>query len=55
VSARRFLAAKWLPPVALAGALLLATWPAWRVWMLGDQPTLEELMQMVCSSPAKPP
>jgi len=39
-----------LPGLALAAALLLATWPAWRVLTLGDNPTLEELLQLVCSS-----
>jgi hypothetical protein len=48
-------AAKWLPVVALAGALLLATWPTWRVLMLGDNPTLEELLQLICSTRTKAP
>jgi hypothetical protein len=32
----------------LAVVLVLATWPAWRVLMLGAEPTLEELRQLVC-------
>ena len=40
----------WLPRIVLAAALVLATWPAWRVLTLGERPTLEELMQWVCSS-----
>ncbi len=46
----RALAARWLPRVALSLALLLATSPWWRVLALGDRPTLEELLQLVCSS-----
>jgi hypothetical protein len=35
---------------ALVAGLILATWPAWRVLLLGANPTLEELRQLVCSS-----
>jgi hypothetical protein len=41
---------KWVPTLILAAALLLAGWPTWRVLILGERPTLEELMQLVCSS-----
>lgn len=52
------LRARWvkrLPSVVLLGGLLLATWPTWRVLMLSDKPTLEELMQLICSSGTRPP
>jgi hypothetical protein len=35
----------------LVAALVLATWPAWRVLLLGDNPTLDELLQLICSAP----
>jgi hypothetical protein len=47
--------AKWLPRLALALALLLATWPAWRVLTLGDSPTIDELLALICSTPAGSP
>ena len=34
--------------VLLAVALVAATSPAWRVLMLGANPTLDELLQMRC-------
>ena len=40
---------------ALAGALLLATSPAWRVWWLGTEPTLDELLALRCSAASKAP
>jgi hypothetical protein len=54
VSARHPRPAKWLPRLALVLALLLATWPAWRVLMLGDDPTIDELLKLICTTPAKP-
>jgi hypothetical protein len=29
---------------------VLATWPAWRVLFLGTQPTLAELLQLICTT-----
>jgi hypothetical protein len=37
----------------LVAGLVGATWPAWRVLMLGDKPTFEELLLLVCSTPSK--
>jgi hypothetical protein len=34
----------------LAAGLVGATWPAWRVLLLGDKPTYEELLLLVCST-----
>lgn len=34
--------------VVLGIALIAATYPAWRVLMLGKNPTLEELLNVVC-------
>lgn len=36
--------------IALVCALLAATWPAWRVALL-NEPTLEELLALICSTP----
>lgn len=42
----------------LTGSLLFlaafaaATWPAWRLLFIGPDPTLEELLQIICSKPA---
>ncbi len=38
---------KWAP-VVLAVGLVAATYPGWRVAMLGVQPTLEELLSLRC-------
>jgi hypothetical protein len=40
---------KYLPAAILAVALAAASWPAWRVWMLGDAPTIDELLQLACA------
>jgi hypothetical protein len=37
----------------LAAGLVGATWPAWRVLLLGDKPTFEELLLLVCSTEKK--
>lgn len=36
----------------LLAALVVATWPAWRVALMGAEPTLEELLHLVCTPPA---
>jgi hypothetical protein len=36
--------------VALLAGLTFATWPAWRVLLLGEKPTIDELLQLVCST-----
>ncbi|MES2740968.1 MAG: hypothetical protein V4754_08440 [Pseudomonadota bacterium] len=44
---------KWpgrLAGAVLAAALVAATWPAWRVLMLGERATFEELLMLVCST-----
>ena len=41
----------WL---ALAGALVIATTPVWRLWVFGFNPTLDELLQLsICSGRLK--
>jgi hypothetical protein len=37
----------------LAAGLAGATWPAWRVLLLGDKPTFEELLSLICSTERK--
>jgi len=37
-----------LPWVVLAVALVFATEPAWRFWLLGFNPTLDDLLTMRC-------
>ena len=37
----------------LAAGLVGATRPAWRVLLLGDKPTFEELLLLVCSTEKK--
>jgi|KBSMisStandDraft_5_1062788.scaffolds.fasta_scaffold51333_2 hypothetical protein len=39
---------RWLVRMALAVALVAATSPAWRVLLLGADPTLDELLQLRC-------
>lgn len=39
-----------MPLAVLAVALAAATYPAWRVLLLGKEATLEELLQLRCSS-----
>lgn len=39
-----------LPLVLLALALVAATYPAWRVVLLDDTPTMEELVALICSA-----
>jgi len=39
---------RWLVRTALVVALLAATSPAWRVLLLGADPTLDELLQLRC-------
>jgi hypothetical protein len=41
---------KWLPGAVFALALVLATAPAWRVLMLGDRPTVDELLRLLCTT-----
>lgn len=45
---------RWLVRGLFAGALVLATWPAWRLTLLGSEPTLAELVQLICVTPAPP-
>jgi hypothetical protein len=30
-------------------ALILATAPVWRLWVFGFNPTLDEMLQIICS------
>ena len=46
------LRSRWLVRGLFAGALVLATWPAWRVTLLGSEPTLAELVQLICATPS---
>jgi hypothetical protein len=40
--------------ILFAGALLLATAPVWRLWALGFNRTLDELLQIaICGGPLK--
>ena len=41
----------WLAGAIFALALLVATFPTWRLLFRGDQPTFEELVGRVCSTP----
>ena len=41
---------RWVPSALLAVALATATYPAWRVMLLGKDATIDELLQLVCSS-----
>lgn len=50
----RLLRSRWLVRGLFAGALVLATWPAWRVRLLGSEPTLAELVQLICVTPTPP-
>jgi hypothetical protein len=34
--------------VVFGAALVLATYPAWRFWLLGVKPTLDDLLQLRC-------
>jgi hypothetical protein len=43
---------KILGTLVLIAGLTLATWPAWRVLLLDDKLTFEELVQLVCTTPA---
>lgn len=47
----RLLRSRWLVRTVFAAALVLATWPAWRVALLGAEPTLAELLQLICATP----
>lgn len=47
----RLLRSRWLVRTIFAAALVLATWPAWRVALLGAEPTLAELLQLICATP----
>ncbi|MDM0009507.1 hypothetical protein QTI51_32395 [Variovorax sp. J22G73] len=47
----RLLRSRWLVRTVFAAMLVLATWPAWRVASLGAEPTLAELLQLVCATP----
>ena len=41
----------WL---ALAGALVIATTPVWRLWVFGFSPTVDELLQLsICGGRLK--
>jgi hypothetical protein len=40
-----------LPWLILAGALVLATMPAWRPLVFGVTPTLEDLLNLRCPPP----
>lgn len=33
---------------AFAGAIVLATAPVWRLWVFGFNPTLDEMLRIVC-------
>jgi hypothetical protein len=44
-------AVRSIVPALFAIALTMATWPAWRLLFLSSEPTLEELLQMICSRP----
>jgi hypothetical protein len=35
--------------VAFAAAVALAMAPVWRLWLFGFNPTLDELLQIICS------
>jgi hypothetical protein len=41
---------RWLPRLVLALVLLLATWPAWRVLLLDSNPTVDELLSLICTA-----
>lgn len=34
---------------AFAGASVLATAPLWRLWVFGFNPTLDELLRIICT------
>ena len=34
---------------AFGAALVLATAPAWRLWVFGFNPTLDQLLQIICT------
>ena len=34
---------------AFAAALVLATAPVWRLWVFGFNPTLDQLLQIICT------
>lgn len=52
----RLLRSRRLVRGLFAMALVLATWPAWRVTSLGSKPTLAELVQLTCTTlPPQPP
>jgi hypothetical protein len=39
----------WL---GFAGAVILATAPVWRLWILGFHPTIDEVLQLaICGGP----
>jgi hypothetical protein len=39
---------RWLVRIAFMVAIVAATSPAWRVLLLGADPTLDELLQLRC-------
>jgi hypothetical protein len=41
---------RFAPATLLTVALAVATYPAWRVLLLGKDATIDELLQLVCSS-----
>jgi hypothetical protein len=47
----RLLHSRWLVRTFFAATLVVATWPAWRVALLGAEPTLTELLQLICVTP----
>jgi hypothetical protein len=44
----------WIVRTCFATALVIATYPAWSVVLLGSEPTFNELLELICSVPQMP-